>query len=922
MRGYAGEQVRNPARSARPSMPDGGGKFGTRPRIGTSTVAFRRIRHNGYFDSETRMMPVISAQGKNFVKPGRARDARRWGTCLGAVSLSLSLALFPTLAHRARAQVVRPVTGLGALEQRIEKLRVVGSLLMIAAHPDDENNRSLAYYAQGRKLRTGYLSLTRGEGGQNLLGSEKGALLGVIRTQELLMARRVDGAEQYFSRAIDFGFSKTAEESMSKWGREETLSDIVWVIRKFRPDVIMLSFSGTPRDGHGHHQASAMLAKEAFHAAADPKRFPEQLDAVQPWQAKRVVWNTFFGRARDVYPNSKEVQIDTGEYNSALGVSYAELGGWSRTQHRSQGQGWGELKGTAPVSMVVVDGAPLENDFLDGIDVSWGRLPGGAAVDAALQEALHLLTWTDAEAAVPALLKARGLIAAIDDPEARLKLKEIDETIAQAMGLWLDVSVNREEAAPGIEVVLDLAAVNRTKIPVSIVSAQLESQPGTMPGLPTFQAPGELPFNQAKTAQARYRIPDSEQPTQPYWLRYPATGSRYDVRDRRLLGLAENPPLLVCHFRVLVGGQTLELVRPVAHRFSDRMRGEMTQPFVIVPRISLEMPSDRPGLSRFENHARLKSALHRTRARREAAWNCRRPRAGRWSPAHSVWTRCQAPGSARASVLRSRHQANGRAARYGQSPLPPRAQSGEGIVRLTYEHIPQQTIQSPAETQVVRADVQIAAKRIGYVMGAGDEVPDILRQLGCEVALLDASDLARGDLSQFDAIVTGVRALNLRDDLHASHQRLWDYAQQGGTVVVQYNVLEGFGTPASQLPDAGPYPITISRSRVTVEESPVEILSANDPLLNFPNKIVQSDFDGWVQERGLYFPSEWDAKYKTVIATNDPGEKSLPGGILYCNYGRGAYVYTSYSWFRQLPAGVPGALRIFANLVSAGKAPR
>lgn len=825
------------------------------------------------------------------------------------------------LAPWASAQVVRPVTGLGALEQRIEKLRVVGSLLMIAAHPDDENNRSLAYYAQGRKLRTGYLSLTRGEGGQNLLGSEKGALLGVIRTQELLMARRVDGAEQYFSRAIDFGFSKSPEESMSKWGREETLSDIVWVIRKFRPDVIVLSFSGTPRDGHGHHQASAILAKEAFQAAADPKRFPEQLDAVQLWQAKRVVWNTFFGRAKDVFPDSKEILIDTGEYNSVLGVSYAELGGWSRTQHRSQGQGWGELKGTAPVTMVVVEGEPLERDFMDGIDVSWSRLPGGAAVDAALQEALHALLTSDSAAAVPALLKARALIAAIDHPEARLKLKEVDETIAQAMGLWLDVSVNREEAAPGIEVVLDLTAVNRSRIPASIASAQLEGQPGSLPGVPAFTGIGDLPFNQPKTAQARYKIPGDEPPTQPYWLRNPPVGARYDVRDRRVLGLAENPPVLVCRFQVKIGDQTLELVRAVARRFSDHMRGEMTQPFVIVPRLSLDMPSTALVFTDAQPRT-VEVGVTSNWSTEGGSVELRAPEGWKVEPASQRLELMAGIGQkARASF---------------QVTPPARPSSGtlravatniaglvdQGIVRVTCEHFPQQTVQSPVETQVVRTDVRIAAKRIGYVVGAGDEVPDVLRQLGCDITLLDASDLARGDLSKFDAIVTGVRALNLRDDLKTSHQRLWEYVEQGGTVVVQYNVLEGFGGPPTALPNAGPYPITISRNRVTVEDSPVEILSATDPILNFPNKIVQSDFDGWVQERGLYYPSEWDAKYKTVIASNDPGEKSLSGGILYCNYGRGTYVYTSYSWFRQLPAGVPGALRIFANLVSAGKAPR
>ncbi len=845
----------------------------------------------------------------------RSSNSRiRWSGLSAAVALL-------SIATSTPAQVVRPVTGLGALEQRIEKLRVVGSLLMIAAHPDDENNRSLAYYAQGRKLRTGYLSLTRGEGGQNLLGSEKGALLGVIRTQELLMARRVDGAEQYFSRAIDFGFSKSPEESVGKWGRDETLSDIVWVIRKFRPDVIVLSFSGTPRDGHGHHQASAILAKEAFLAAADPKRFPEQLDAVQPWHAKRVVWNTFFGRARDVYPDSKEITIDTGEYNSVLGVSYAELGGWSRTQHRSQGQGWSELKGTAPVTMVVVAGEPLEQDFLDGIDTSWARLPGGAAVDAALAEALHLLTCTNTEAAIPSLLKARKLIAAIDHAEARLKLKEVDETIAQAMGLWLDVSVNREEAAPGIEVVLDLNAANRSKIPAAITAAQLEGQPGSMPGVPAFTPVGDLPFNQPKAAQVRYRIPDGEPPTQPYWLRRPPVGDRYDVRDRNLLGLAENPPVLVCRFRVKIGDQSLEFVRPVARRFSDKMRGDTTQPLVIVPRLSLEMPSSALVFQDSKPHT-VEVGVTSNSSSEAGSVVLQAP------PGWKV-----EPASQRLGLIAG----TGQRTRVSFEVTPPDQPSSgtlravatngaglvnQGIVRLTYEHFPQQTIQSPAETPVVRADVRIASRRVGYVVGAGDEVPDVLRQLGCEVTSLEAADLANGDLSKFDAIVTGVRAINLRDDLRVSHDRLWEYVERGGTVVVQYNVLDGFGTPPSPLHHAGPYPITISRNRVTVEDSPVEVLSATDPLLNFPNRIVQSDFDGWVQERGLYFPSEWDAKYKTVVASNDPGEKSLSGGILYCNYGRGAYVYTSYSWFRQLPAGVPGALRIFANLVSAGKAPR
>ena len=831
-------------------------------------------------------------------------------------ALASILALLP--AAPAPAQLVRPPTGTGVLEQRIEKLRVVGSLLMIAAHPDDENNRSLAYYAQGRKLRTAYLSLTRGEGGQNLIGSEQGALLGVIRTQELLMARRVDGAEQYFSRAIDFGFSKTAEETFQKWGRDEVLSDIVWRIRRFRPDVIVLSFTGTPRDGHGHHQASAILAKEAFHAAADPNRFPDQLRDAPVWQAKRVVWNTFFGRAHDMYPTAKEEVIDTGEYNPALGVSYAELGAWSRTQHRSQGQGFPERKGSSPVSLIVVDGEPMQQDFMDGIDTTWNRLPGGAAVDAELQAALKALTPADASAAVPHLLKARALMAAIDHPDARLKLIDLDETIAQAMGLWLDVAVDRDEAAPGMDLQFELTAVQRGKFAAAIASARLEG----IAGAPEFSPDLALPENELKSAQVRFTIPADQPPTQPYWLRYPAQGERYDVRDRALLGLAENPPILSCRIRVRVGGETLEFGRPVENHLIDRARGEIARPLVILPKVSIELPDKllmlpdgRPRTIEIGVRSNDNNSGGSLELRAPAGWHVE-PVTQRVGPGTRATTRVSFEVTPPAK--------DGSATLQAVVGLSAPYLVREGIQRINYEHIPPQTIQSPAAIHAVRADVRIAAKHIGYVMGSGDEVPEALRQLGCEVTLLGPAELEQGDFSKFDAIVTGVRALNQRADLRAARARLWEYVEGGGTVVVQYNLTDTVLTGGTEIDPRriGPYPLTLGRDRVTVEEAPVEILDARHPLLNFPNKIGPADFDGWVQERGLYFPSQWDAHYATVIATSDPGEKPLPGGILYARYGKGVYIYTSYSWFRQLPAGVPGAWRIFANLVSAGHAPR
>jgi LmbE family N-acetylglucosaminyl deacetylase len=831
-------------------------------------------------------------------------------------------AAFPLLAllliPPALAQVVRPLTGTGVLEQRLEKLRVVGSLLMIAAHPDDENNRSLAYYAQGRKLRTAYLSLTRGEGGQNLIGPEQGALLGVIRTQELLMARRVDGAEQYFSRAIDFGFSKTAAETLQKWGRDEILSDIVWRIRKFRPDVIVLSFTGTPRDGHGHHQASAILAKEAFHAAADPRRFPEQLSGTAPWQAKRVVWNTFFGRAHDLYPDAKEQVIDTGEYNPALGVSYSEIGAWSRTQHRSQGQGFAERKGSSPVSLVTVDGAPMQQDFMDGIDTTWNRVPGGAAVDAELRAALAALTPADTAAAVPHLLKARALMAAIDHPDARLKLHDLDETIAQALGLWIEVSVNREEAAPGMDVTFDLTAVHRAQLPATLESAQLAG----IEGAPAFPGNVPLPDNEPKTAQVHFTIPGNQPPSQPYWLRYPPRGERYDVHDQDLLGLAENPPVLICRIRVRVGGQTLELVRPVEYRFVDRARGELARPFVIVPLVSIEpaekllvFPDASPRTIDVNVQSNDANAGGSLELHVPAGWRVA-PASPRFKPSGTSVTQVSF------TVMPPARPAS--ATLQPVAGLVPPLLVREGIVHIDYEHIPRQTIQSPAVIHALRADIRISAKRIGYVMGSGDEIPEALRQLGCEVTLLGPGQLEEGDFAHFDAIVTGVRALNQRADLRSARRRLWDYVEHGGTVVVQYNLTDTVLTGGTQLDSRliGPYPLTLGRDRVTVEEAPVEILDARSPVLNFPNQIGPADFDGWVQERGLYFPSQWDSHYSTVIATADPGEKPLAGGILFARYGQGVYIYTSYSWFRQLPAGVPGAWRIFANLVSAGQAPR
>ncbi len=820
----------------------------------------------------------------------------------------------------AAAAQVRRLSGAAGLKQQLERLRVVGSVLMIAAHPDDENTALLAYCAQGRKLRTGYLSLTRGEGGQNLIGSEQGDLLGLLRTQELLAARRVDGAEQFFTRAIDFGFSKTAGETLQKWGREQVLGDVVWVIRKFRPDVIILRFSGTPRDGHGHHQSSAILGKEAFRAAADPNRFPEQLKSVKPWQAKRIMWNGFsFTRQQEqeLEKTPARVVVDTGEYDPVLGSSYGELAGLSRSQHRSQGFGSAERRGSAPNYLFTVDGDPAKVDFLEAVDVSWNRVPGGVAVDALLKDAIASYRIDAPERIIPLLNEARKKIAAIDNPDARRKVEEIDEAILMASGLWLDVSVNRAQATPGSEIALALTAVARGKARSRLAGVVLEG----MQGAPSFEA-ADLAPNKPHTANAKFRLPADQPCTMPFWLREPKQGVLYGIKNQEDIGRANGEAALKARFRVEVEGGAIEITRPVEHRYVDRVRGELTRPFVVVPPVSLRLDAAAPLFP--EARAKTIGVIARaTAGPATGRLTLDAPAGWKVEPQSVPFDLAEAGQQATAEFLVTPPKDPGRAELRAWAETGG-VRTGEEVITIEYEHIPPQTLLAPAAAAAVRTDVLMPAKKIGYVMGAGDEIADALRQLGAEVVMLEDADLARGDLAKFDAIVTGVRAWNVRAGLRAAASRLWGYVENGGRVVVQYNVLEGgfLGGDPSLLKHIGPYPLKLSRDRVTVEEAPVRLLKPEHPLLTAPNRITAADFDGWIQERGLYFPGEWDPRYETVIETHDPGEKPLESGILFARHGRGTYVLTGISFFRQLPAGVSGAYRLFANLVSGGRVQR
>ncbi len=791
-------------------------------------------------------------------------------------------------------------SGTPAIQQSLARLNVLGSVLMIAAHPDDENNLVLAWFARGRHYRTAYLSATRGEGGQNLIGPELGAELGLIRTQELLAARRIDGALQFFTRAVDFGFSKSAAETLDAWGRERILADIVWVIRSYRPDVIAVPFSGTSRDGHGHHQASGILAREAFEAAGDPARFPEQLSRVQPWRARRLVHHPYFRS-----PGPGAIRIEGGEFNPVLGRSYAEIAGMSRSMHRSQAMGSSQPKGPAERHFVMVAGEPAARDVFEGIDTTWGRVAGGAEAGRILAAAAADFDPRNPAATIPALLQARALVAALRDPWAAIKLSEIDDAVALCAGLWLDAQADRWDATPGSQLAVRLVALNRSNHPLSLAGIELEG----LGARATEQAAAPLPYNQPFSREIRRAVPADQPYSQPYWLARPRRGAAYDVADRQLIGLPENPPVLTARFRILAGGQELRFTRPVRHRYIDPVYGERYRPLAVVPPVTVNLPqvvvvfptAERRGLP--VEAAAVAPASGVARVQTNAGWSA--------SPDELPFR--AASGERQALTFRIAPPAWEGEGRARVSAAASGATVNVGMRVIDYPHIPPQVWFPPAEARLVRADIRLSARKIGYVMGAGDEMPAALRQLGAEVALLSPEDLEHGGLAAFDAIVTGVRAYNVGAGLRAAQPRLLDYVRNGGTLVVQYNVLDR----SLEGVNLGPYPIAIGRGRVSVEDAPVRITDPASPLLASPNAIAASDFEGWVQERGLYFASQWDPRYHTVLESHDPGEAPLAGGLLWTRYGKGVYIFTAYSWFRQLPAGVPGAWRLFANLLSA-----
>jgi LmbE family N-acetylglucosaminyl deacetylase len=803
----------------------------------------------------------------------------------------------------ATAKIQPDIPDAATLQLLMKRLSVVGSALYIAAHPDDENTAVLSTLALGRLVRTAYLAVNRGEGGQNLIGPEQGELLGVIRTQELLAARSLDTAGQFFTRAIDFGFSKTPEESIRIWGKEEVLSDMVWVIRKFQPDVIILRFTSAG-GGHGHHTASAILGEEAFYAAADPAKFPNQLRYVTPWKAKRIVWNRYNWRGNEPSDAEKSslIKLQVGDYNTLLGKSYSELAGISRSMHKSQGFGDSEDRGQITNYFEVVAGDPASNDFFEGVDLSWNRIPGSRDLKEVINQAITEFKPSDPSASIPKLIKAYTLIKKLkQDPLVVAKKEELAEVIRYCSGLWLEAISDDNSAVPGQNVQITVSALNRSSHSFSLESINLSKD---------VSIQKQLPFNQAVSQKLDLNIPSNATYSQPYWLKEKAGKALAKVDDQQLIGRADSPPPYQAIFRIAIGGEVIEYSVPVLYRWVDPVEGERYRMFQIIPEVSIQLHQR---VAVFSNGApnQISMTLQAGIPNSSGTLKLNMP-AGFKSDPESIQFQFAKKGDTadfkfHVTTINSAQSGDARA----EVTLNEKTLSS-GLTVIDYPHIPPQRVFPVARIKFVHLDLKRNGDSIGYVMGSGDQVPESLEEAGYKVTLLSDEQLNSGDYSGFDAIVVGIRAYNTRRALASAHQALLKYAEGGGTLVIQYNTLDEL-----MLQSPGPYPFQIGRDRVSVEDAPVTILDPAHPVLNIPNKITSADFEGWIQERGLYFPGQWDPKYQTPIASSDPGETAKAGGILYAKYGKGIFIYTSYSWFRELPAGVPGAYRLFVNLVSA-----
>lgn len=801
-----------------------------------------------------------------------------------------------------------------SIYQQMERLQVLGTVMYIAAHPDDENTRLISWFSRQRMAETVYLSLTRGDGGQNLIGTEFSELLGVLRTQELLAARRTDGGQQWFTRANDFGYSKNAEETLAIWNKEAVLADVVWAIRTFRPEIIVNRFdANSSGETHGHHTASAMLSLEAYRLAADPTAFPEQLAYVEPWQPRRVFFNTswwFYGskEAFDAADKSRMVQVDIGVYEPWSGYSNSEIASISRSQHRCQGFGSVLSRGSSIEYLDLLEGdMPVsDTDPLAGIDLSWSRTPGGQVIEEAINGLIRTYDFRDPSASMPGLAHLYRLISDQEDhPWKAKKLEEVGKLITHCSGLFAEWRTAQASGHPGGTLASELEIIQRAGPPMRLTRISVESlKKDTM--LEVLLSPNEpvtLPIHGEWLTNTSW--------TAPYWLLKPQQGGLYTVDNPLIRGLPESPNAGTAIIGLSIGDLDIPLTLPLTWKWIDPAYGERYQPYALLPEgfVTPDQPVALfPTNGSREIHLTIKAGV----------------------PDFTAKLVVDLPGGWRAvpDTLDLHIPLEG-----GQAPVtievfPPEQPEvvsvnfhllrdgmvlSKAIQDIRYDHIPDQHVLLPSTMKLVHVDLQVRGREIGYIAGAGDQVPACLEEAGYRVTLLEDSDLNVQNLKRFDAVLIGIRAYNTRKTLKYYQDELASYIREGGTVVAQYNTSRGL------VCDPGPLPLQLSRDRVTLESADISFLHPEHPALHMPNEIGPADFDGWVQERGLYFPDKWDGAFTPLLAAGDPGEEKSEGLLLVAPYGKGYFVYTGISFFRQLPAGVPGAYRLLANLLALGQ---
>lgn len=792
--------------------------------------------------------------------------------------------------------------------QGLKKLNTVGSVLYVAAHPDDENTRLLGYLANEKKFRTGYLSLTRGDGGQNLIGKEQGEPLGLIRTQELLAARRIDGAEQFFTRANDFGYSKTPEETFTFWNKDSILADVVLSIRRFKPDVIICRFPTTGEGGHGHHTASAMLAVEAFDAAADPKRFPEQLKYVQVWQAKRIFWNTFnFGTTNTTAPN--QLKIDVGVFNPLLGKSYGEIAAESRSCHKSQGFGSAKQRGSNIEYFKLLKGDSVATDLFEGINTTWAKFKGQDKIQKLIDDCIKTYNPQAPENSLADLVAIYKQIQALDESNENLrywkkqKLKETESLLLACSGLWLEASTSDYIGITGQDVAITTQIVNRNKSDVKLNSVSyLNSDTTTVLTLKS---------NELYTFKRKEKLSNSLSFSNPYWLNQKHDIGLYTVTNPNLIGRPENESNTKVSFNISILDLNLKIERPLVYKFTDPVKGEIYRPFEILPPATVNIPEKvfvftdaTPKTISITIKANAANTNGTLQLKGSAGWNITIK-----NPDFKLANKGD-EAIIEATIVADKNAKDGQ---LQASVLINSVSYNKSIKRIEYDHIPYQFILSDAEAGLVNIDLKKTGTNIGYIPGAGDDVPAALKQIGYNVTILTDELLSNGNLSQFNAIVSGVRAYNTNDRLQVHYTKLMEYVKNGGNLIVQYNTNNRIGPVKANI---GPYPFTISRDRVTDEKANIVFSNKKHSALNFPNQITQKDFDGWIQERGIYFATEIDKQYETIFSMKDPNEKASDGSLIIGKYGKGNFVYTGLVFFRELPAGIPGAYRLFVNLLS------